>query len=165
MTAHEREAISLIEEYADNSQATSWGGIIKWIEINDTKAKISQGRVVKVSTWVLADGTPCKNRVNVDWAESCGCIHCGKSMSELSDDDQQKIVDIICDYTSDMEVYRPDRIREVLTMMADHALNCEEECELREYFDQIVNTGLFRDAVGKVVVSEESGKVIVSTSY
>lgn len=165
MTAHEREAISLLEEYADNSQATSWGGIVKWIDINDVKAKISCGRVVTVRTWVMKDGTPCENRVTVDWAEDCGGIHCGKSMSELSDDDQQKIVDIICDYTSDMAVYRPDRIREVLMMMADYALNCEEPQELQYYFEQIVGTGLFHDAVGKVVVSEEPGKVIVSTSY
>lgn len=64
-----------------------------------------------------------------------------------------------------IERYSPKDIKDVLTMMAEYALGCEEEQELQYYFEQITATGLFHDAVGKVIEQDEFGNVSITTEY
>lgn len=160
LTSHEREALNLLDEYADNSKETAYG-TIKWIELNDTKARISWGRVVciKLNWWTDGTGWHC----TFDCIDDNGNAYDCELLRDQSDEDQQALVNIICDWTADMQVYRPNDIRQVLADMAEYALGCEEQ-ELQYYFEQMTETGLFHDAIGKVVKREE-GKVIVSTSY
>lgn len=61
--------------------------------------------------------------------------------------------------------YSPKDIKRVLVMMAEYALECEEEQELQYYFEQMTATGLFHDAVGKVVEQDGLGNVSVITEY
>lgn len=63
-----------------------------------------------------------------------------------------------------IESYSPKDIKDVMNMMAEYALGCEEQ-ELQYYFEQITATGLFHDAVGKVIERDEFGNVTVTTEY
>lgn len=60
-----------------------------------------------------------------------------------------------------IEIYKVKDLSDILRMMADYA---EEQEDTSGYFQEIVNTGLFHDAIGKVV--EDFGdEVNVSTDY
>ena len=62
-----------------------------------------------------------------------------------------------------METYNIEDLSFVLRVMASYLDGCTES-ETQGYFQEIVNTGLFHDAMGKVVSQSES-EVVVTTDY
>ena len=50
--------------------------------------------------------------------------------------------------------YDESHLIEVLVKMVEYAMDCSNE-EKRSYLKNLANTGLFHDAIGKVLVTED----------
>ena len=97
-SVHEREALRLLDEFADNEKETVVG-TMKWIEPNDEAFRLSWGRVLKVKLDWFADGTGWFCSVTVKSDTDC-VIYRDLLMRDESDEDQQRLVDLICDWVA-----------------------------------------------------------------
>jgi len=60
--------------------------------------------------------------------------------------------------------YNSNQLAEILKEMASYVENLEEPCEEQYYFEHVIQSGLFHDAIGKIVDQKEGG-VTVTTEY
>lgn len=62
--------------------------------------------------------------------------------------------------------YKSSQLPEILRDMASYVENLEEDCERDYYFTMIVQTGLFHDAIGKMIgFDDDFTSVSVTTDY
>lgn len=76
-----------------------------------------------------------------------------------------KIAPIVKESLQDERTYTISNLSNILRDMADYVDDdCADLDELKEYFSEIVNTGLFHDAEGKIIEQTDTS-VTITTEY